>query len=60
MLVSDLTRQSLAVPAVRVVTPGLPLDRSDLVSPRLQAAILQAAILETGGGAVYTGGERLL
>jgi len=48
------------VPAVRVVTPGLPLDRSDLVSPRLQAAILQAAILETGGGAVYTGGERLL
>ncbi|MFI5011936.1 MAG: YcaO-like family protein [Hyphomicrobiales bacterium] len=51
----DLRRASLNVPAARIIAPGLQLEPSEMTTPRLQAAIL-----ETGGGARHTKGERLL
>jgi ribosomal protein S12 methylthiotransferase accessory factor len=51
----DLTRQRFAVPAIRVIAPGLQLEPSEIVTPRLQDAIAQ-----TGGGATYTGGVSLI
>lgn len=51
----DLRRQSFGVPAARVIAPGLQLEPSDVTIPRLAAAIR-----ETGGGAAYTKGEKLL
>jgi ribosomal protein S12 methylthiotransferase accessory factor len=51
----NLTRAHLAVPAVRVITPGLQLEPSEIVSPRL--AYMMA---RTGGGAIYTGGVALI
>jgi ribosomal protein S12 methylthiotransferase accessory factor len=51
----DLQRRAFAVPAARVIAPGLQLEPSELATPRLHAAIL-----ETGGGATYTRGAKLL
>lgn len=51
----DLTRQRFAVPVIRVIAPGLQLEPSEIVTPRLQDAIAQ-----TGGGATYTGGVSLI
>jgi ribosomal protein S12 methylthiotransferase accessory factor len=51
----DLTRQRFAVPVVRVIAPGLQLEPSEIVTPRLQEAIARA-----GGGATYTGGVSLI
>jgi ribosomal protein S12 methylthiotransferase accessory factor len=51
----DLHRPSVGVPAVRIIAPGLQLEPSQMTTARLRAAIL-----ETGGGANYTKGERLL
>jgi ribosomal protein S12 methylthiotransferase accessory factor len=51
----DLTRQSFAVPVVRVIAPGLQLEPSEIVTARLRDAIAR-----TGGGAIYTGGVALI
>jgi ribosomal protein S12 methylthiotransferase accessory factor len=51
----NLTRAHLAVPAVRVITPGLQLEPSEIVTPRLADMMAR-----TGGGAVYTGGVALI
>jgi ribosomal protein S12 methylthiotransferase accessory factor len=51
----DLTRPRFAVPAARIVAPGLQLEPSELITPRLAAMIAQ-----TGGGARYTGGVLLI
>jgi ribosomal protein S12 methylthiotransferase accessory factor len=51
----DLTRPSLAVPVARVMAPGLQLEPSAIVTPRLANMIAQ-----TGGGAAYTGGVALI
>jgi ribosomal protein S12 methylthiotransferase accessory factor len=51
----DLTRPHLAVPAARVIAPGLQLEPSEIVTARLADAIAQ-----TGGGASYTGGVALM
>jgi ribosomal protein S12 methylthiotransferase accessory factor len=51
----DLRRPSFDVAAARVIAPGLQLEPSELITPRLHAAIQQ-----TGGGATYTRGVRLL
>ncbi len=51
----DLTRQRFAVPVIRVIAPGLQLEPSEIVTPRLQDAIAR-----TGGGATYTGGVSLI
>ncbi|NOJ44505.1 YcaO-like family protein [Bradyrhizobium sp. WSM 1791] len=51
----DLTRQRFAVPVVRVIAPGLQLEPSEIVTGRLQDAIVR-----TGGGATYTGGIPLI
>jgi ribosomal protein S12 methylthiotransferase accessory factor len=51
----DLTRPHLAVPAARIIAPGLQLEPSELITPRLAAAITQ-----TGGGERYTGGVLLI
>lgn len=51
----DLTRPRLAVPAARIIAPGLQLEPSELITPRLAAAITQ-----TGGGERYTGGILLI
>lgn len=51
----DLTRERFAVPVVRVIAPGLQLEPSDIVTPRLQHVIAR-----TGGGATYTGGISLM
>ena len=51
----DLTRAALAVPAARVIAPGLQLEPSEIVTPRLADMIAQ-----TGGGAIYTGGIALI
>jgi ribosomal protein S12 methylthiotransferase accessory factor len=51
----DLTRAHLAIPAARVITPGLQLEPSEIVMPRL--AVMMA---RTGGGAIYTGGVALI
>ena len=51
----DLTRERFAVPVIRVIAPGLQLEPSDIVTPRLQRMIAR-----TGGGAIYTGGISLI
>lgn len=51
----DLTRERFAVPVVRVIAPGLQIEPSEIVTPRLQGTIDR-----TGGGATYTGGISLL
>lgn len=51
----DLTRERFAVPVIRVIAPGLQLEPSDIVTPRLQHMIAR-----TGGGAIYTGGISLI
>jgi ribosomal protein S12 methylthiotransferase accessory factor len=51
----DLTRQGIAIPAARIIAPGLQLEPSQLTSLRLEAAIREA-----GGGLAYTNGEKLL
>jgi ribosomal protein S12 methylthiotransferase accessory factor len=51
----DLTRERFAVPVIRVIAPGLQLEPSDIVTPRLQHMIAR-----TGGGASYTGGISLI
>ena len=50
----DLTRSRFAVPAARIITAGLQLEPSEIVTPRLADMIAL-----TGGGAVYTGGLAL-
>jgi len=51
----DLTRPRFAIPVARVIAPGLQLEPSEIVTPRLANMIAQ-----TGGGATYTGGVALL
>ena len=51
----DLARERFAVPVIRVIAPGLQLEPSDIVTPRLQDMIAR-----TGGGAIYTGGIPLI
>jgi ribosomal protein S12 methylthiotransferase accessory factor len=51
----DLTRPRFGVPVTRVLAPGLQLDPCEIVTPRLAAAMA-----ETGGGAIHTGGIPLL
>jgi ribosomal protein S12 methylthiotransferase accessory factor len=51
----DLTRAHLAIPAARVITPGLQLEPSEIVMPRLADMMAR-----TGGGAIYTGGVALI
>jgi ribosomal protein S12 methylthiotransferase accessory factor len=51
----DLTRPQFAIPVTRIVTPGLQLEPSELITPRLADMITQ-----TGGGAAYTGGVALI
>jgi ribosomal protein S12 methylthiotransferase accessory factor len=51
----DLTRRIFGVSVVRVIAPGLQLEPSEIVTPRLQNAIAR-----TGGGATYTGGVALI
>jgi ribosomal protein S12 methylthiotransferase accessory factor len=50
----DLTRSRFAVPAARMITAGLQLEPSEIVTPRLADMIAL-----TGGGAIYTGGLAL-
>jgi ribosomal protein S12 methylthiotransferase accessory factor len=51
----NLTRPRFAVPVARVIAPGLQLEPSAIVMPRLANMIAQ-----TGGGAAYTGGVALI
>jgi ribosomal protein S12 methylthiotransferase accessory factor len=51
----DLTRPGLDVPVARMIAPGLQLEPSELVTPRLAEAIAR-----TGGGIQYTGGVALI
>lgn len=51
----DLTRPRLAVPAARVIAPGLQPLPSEIVTPRLAEMVAR-----TGGGAAYTGGVALI
>jgi ribosomal protein S12 methylthiotransferase accessory factor len=51
----DLTRPRFAVPAARIIAPGLQLEPSELITPRLAVTIAQ-----TGGGERYTGGVLLI
>ncbi|HJZ20260.1 MAG TPA: YcaO-like family protein, partial [Bradyrhizobium sp.] len=51
----DLTRAHLSVAVARVITPGLQLEPSELVTARLADTIAQ-----TGGGTTYTGGVALM
>jgi ribosomal protein S12 methylthiotransferase accessory factor len=51
----DLTRPRFAVPAARIIAPGLQLEPSGLITPRLAATIAQM-----GGGERYTGGVLLI
>jgi ribosomal protein S12 methylthiotransferase accessory factor len=51
----NLTRAHIAVPAVRVIAPGLQLEPSEIVMPRLADMTAR-----TGGGAIYTGGVALM
>ncbi|HEY3790683.1 MAG TPA: YcaO-like family protein [Bradyrhizobium sp.] len=50
----DLTRPRFAVPVARIITAGLQLEPSEIVTPRLADMIAR-----TGGGAAYTGGLAL-
>jgi ribosomal protein S12 methylthiotransferase accessory factor len=51
----DLTRPHFAVPAARIIAPGLQPLPSEIITPRLAAMIAR-----TGGGATYTGGIGLI
>ncbi len=51
----NLTRPGFAVPVARVIAPGLQLEPSSILTPRLANMIAQ-----TGGGAAYTGGVALI
>jgi ribosomal protein S12 methylthiotransferase accessory factor len=51
----DLTRPRFAVPAARVIAPGLQLLPSEIITPRLADMIAQ-----TGGGLPYTEGIALI
>ena len=51
----DLTRPHLAVPAARVIAPGLQPLPSEIITPRLADMIAQ-----TGGGLTYTEGIALI
>ncbi|WKA29888.1 YcaO-like family protein [Bradyrhizobium roseum] len=51
----DLTRRRFAIPVIRVIAPGLQLEPSKIVTPRLQDMIAR-----TGGGATYTRGIALI
>jgi ribosomal protein S12 methylthiotransferase accessory factor len=51
----NLTRPRFAIPVARVIAPGLQLEPSAIVAPRLAAMIER-----TGGGAIYTGGVALI
>ncbi len=51
----NLTRSRFAIPVARVIAPGLQLEPSAIVTPRLANMIAQ-----TGGGAPYTGGVALI
>ena len=51
----DLTRERFAVPVVRVIAPGLQLEPSEIITPRLGDMITR-----TGGGTTYTGGVSLI
>ena len=51
----DLTRSRFAVPVARVIAPGLQLEPSSIVTPRLADMMAR-----TGGGAIYTGGVALI
>jgi ribosomal protein S12 methylthiotransferase accessory factor len=51
----NLTRPRFAIPVARVIAPGLQLEPSAIVTPRLANMIAQ-----TGGGAAYTGGVALI
>ena len=51
----DLTRMHFAVPAARVMAPGLQLLPSEIITPRLADMIAR-----TGGGAAYTDGIALI
>ena len=50
----DLTRPRFDVPVARIITAGLQLEPSEIVTPRLADMIAR-----TGGGATYTGGLSL-
>ena len=51
----DLTRPRFAIPVARVIAPGLQLEPSEIVTPRLAAMIAR-----TGGGVVHTGNIALI
>jgi ribosomal protein S12 methylthiotransferase accessory factor len=51
----DLTRPQFAVPAARVIAPGLQPLPSEIITPRLADMLAK-----TGGGATYTGGIALI
>lgn len=51
----DLTRPRFKVPVARVIAPGLQLEPSDIITPRLADMIAR-----TGGGMKYTGGVALI
>ena len=51
----DLTRPMFGIPVVRILTPGLPLEPSEIITERLMQALG-----ETGGGQAHTGGVALL
>ena len=51
----DLTRPGLDVPVARVLAPGLQIEPSQLITPRLAEMIAR-----TGGGMKYTGGVALV
>jgi ribosomal protein S12 methylthiotransferase accessory factor len=51
----DLTRPGLDVPVARVIAPGLQLEPSELITPRLAEMIAR-----TGGGVKYTSGVALV
>jgi ribosomal protein S12 methylthiotransferase accessory factor len=53
--VLNLTRPAFAVPVARVMAPGLQLEPSEIITPRLAAMIAR-----TGGGVRYTGGVALI
>ena len=51
----DLTRPRFEVPVARVIAPGLQLEPSGFITPRLADKIAR-----TGGGGKYTGGISLI
>jgi ribosomal protein S12 methylthiotransferase accessory factor len=51
----NLTRPRFTIPVARIIAPGLQLEPSAIVTPRLANMIAQ-----TGGGAAYTGGVALI